>query len=61
MYFLNVTALSGDASEARILCLPIEFQVVEKVAASFLIERDFMRIYKIIFNEELGQIIFPTC
>jgi hypothetical protein len=60
MYFLNATALSGDASEARILCLPIEFEVVEKVVASVLIERDSMRTYKIIINEELGQIIFPT-
>jgi hypothetical protein len=40
MYFSNAAAISGDPSEAGVLRLPVEFQVVEYVAAGFLIERD---------------------
>jgi hypothetical protein len=60
MYFPNAAAISGDASEARVLCLPVEFQVVEQVAAGFLIGRDALKTYKAIIDEELGQIVFPT-
>ena len=61
MYFPNAAAISGDASEARVLCLSVEFQVVEQVAAGFLIGRDATKAYKVIIDEELGQIVFPTC
>ena len=37
MYFPNAAAISGDAPEARFLCLPVEFQVIEQVTAGFLI------------------------
>jgi len=60
MYLPNAAAISGDASEARVLCLPVEFQVVEQVAAGFLIGRDALKAYKAIIDEELGQIVFPT-
>ena len=61
IYLPNAAAISGNASEARVLCLPVEFQVVEHVAAGFLIGRDATKAYKAIIDEELGQIIFPTC
>jgi hypothetical protein len=60
MYFPNTAAISGDTPEARVLCLPVEFQVVEQVAAGFLIGRDALKAYKAIIDEELGQIVFPT-
>jgi hypothetical protein len=60
MYFPNTTAISGDIWEARVLCLPIEFQVIEQIAADFLIGRDALKTYKTIIDKELSQIIFPT-
>ena len=60
MYLPNAAAIAGDASEARVLCLSVEFQVVEHVAAGFLIGRDATKAYKAIIDEELGQIVFPT-
>jgi hypothetical protein len=60
IYLPRATAITGNASEARVLCLPVEFQVVEQVAAGFLIGRDALKAHKAIIDEELGQIIFPT-
>jgi hypothetical protein len=60
MYLPNAAAIAGDAPEARVLCLPVEFQVVEQVTAGFLIGREALKTYKAIINEELGQIVFPT-
>ena len=60
MYFPNTAAISVDASEARVLGLSVEFQVVEQVAFDFLIGTDATKAYKAIIDEELGQIVFPT-
>jgi hypothetical protein len=59
IYLPNAAAIAGNTSEARVLCLSVEFQVVEQVAAGFLIGRDATKAYKAIIDEELGQIIFP--
>jgi hypothetical protein len=60
MYLPNAAAIAGDASEARVLCLSVEFQVVEQVTAGFLTGRDALKAYKANIDEELGQIVFPT-
>jgi hypothetical protein len=61
IYLSNIVTISGDASEIRVLYLPVEFQVIEQITIDFLIERDAIRAYKTIIDEELDQIIFPTC
>ena len=61
IYFPNTAAISKEASEARVLCLPVEFQVIEQVHTDFLIGRDATKAYKVIIDEKLGQIIFLTC
>ena len=58
IYFSNIVIIFKDASKIRILCLSIEFQVIEQVITDFLIERDILKTYKIIINEELDQIVF---
>jgi hypothetical protein len=47
IYFPNTVVISGDAAEARVLCLSVKFQVVEQVPAGFLIgiERGVCEVY----------------
>ena len=59
MFLPNAAALSGDVRSASILRLSVEFQVVEKLAAGYLIGRDITRAYKAIIDEEAGYITFP--
>jgi hypothetical protein len=54
----NQAALDGNSRKARILKLWIEFQVVDNLAAGFLIGRDALKGYKAIIDEEVGYIIF---
>jgi hypothetical protein len=35
MYLPNADAIAGDASKARVLCFPVDFQVVEKSPQDF--------------------------
>src|SRR5947207_3567082 len=58
IYFSNIIIISKNALKIRILCLSIEFQVIEQVVAGFLIERDVLKVYKIIIDKELDQIVF---
>ena len=60
IYLLNIIIIFKDISKVRILYLSIEFQVVEQIVADFLIERDALKVYKIIINEKLDQIVFST-
>ena len=59
MYFPNAAAISGDKRSARVLSLEIEFQVVEHIAAGFLIGRDVTRAHKAIIDEDAGHILLP--
>ena len=58
IHFPNQAALDGNSKKARVLKLWIEFQVVDKLAAGFLIGRDALKGYKAIIDEEAGQIVF---
>jgi hypothetical protein len=59
MYFPNIAAMDGKRKKANILCLWIEFQVVEQCAVGYLIGRDATKAYKFIIDEELGHINVP--
>ena len=59
IYFFNVVILSNDKRNAGIIRIDIEFQVVEHLICEYLIERDILKAYKIIIDENIEQIIFP--
>jgi hypothetical protein len=59
MYFPNIAAMNGKRKKAKVLCLWIEFQVMEQCAAGYLIGRDATKAYKFVIDDELGQINVP--
>lgn len=59
VYLPNAAALSGDESNAGIIKIDVEFQVVEHLTCGYLLGRDALKAYKAITDEDTGQTIFP--
>jgi hypothetical protein len=50
VYFPNIAAMTGDEKHAQLVKLFIEFQVVEKCLAGYLVGMDAMKAYKMIID-----------
>jgi len=59
IYLPNAAALSGDQRRAQIAKLMVEFQVLERCTAGYLIGRDALRPYHAIVDEQRDRITFP--
>jgi len=57
VYLPNTSALSGDKRNSQVLCLWVEFQVVDECKTGFLIGRDATKAYKITIDESSRSII----
>ena len=51
--------MNDDERNTEIIRIDIEFQVIEHLTYEYLIERDVLKVYKIIIDENVEQIIFP--
>ena len=58
IYLLNIVILSDDERNTEIIRIDIKFQVIEHLAYEYLIERNILKAYKIIIDENIEQIIF---
>ena len=53
IYFSNVAILNDDERNTEIIKINIEFQVIEHLTYEYLIERNVLKIYKIIIDENV--------
>lgn len=59
VYLPNAAAMSGDSGFGRVLMIHVEFQVLDRCQAGYLIGRDAIKAYRMIIDEDSSSIIFP--
>jgi len=58
VYFPNISAMSGDKRNAKVVLVWVEFQIMKKLAAGFLYGRDAMKPYGVVIDEQRSRLVF---